>query len=90
MRLISDDVVSIGSVRIRRRRIAHQVGRTLPVVPVPPEAAVSIGSDATGDSGNFGWLTVPARVLLSRLYRARSVARDRWPCLPEMPADPAA
>ena len=97
----TDFGVSVHGFNLGRRRkhrigsntaaVARASGRpTLPVVPVLTEAAVSIGSVATGDCGNFGWLTAPAGVWLSRLFRARSVVRHRWPCLPEMPADPAA
>ena len=88
MRLITADVANIASVRIQR--LARLVGRTLPVVPVLTEAAVSVGSVATGDIADFGWLTAPAGVLLGRLFRARNVARARWPRRPEMRANPTA
>ena len=90
MRLISADVANIASLPTQRQRLARLVGRTLPVVPVLTEAAVSVGSVATGDIADFGWLTAPAGVLLGRLFRARNVARARWPRRPDMQANPTA
>ena len=90
MRLISADVANIASLPTQRQRLARLVGRTLPVVPVLTEAAVSVGSVATGDSADFGWLTGPAGVFLARLFLSHNVARARWPRLPEMRANPTA
>jgi hypothetical protein len=66
------------SLRPRRRLAATVVSRALLAVPALTEAAVSIGSIATGDSADFGWLTAPTGALLERLFWAANARARRF------------
>lgn len=62
------------------------VCEALSALPALTEAAVSIGRCATGDTGDFGWITQSAESWLARL-RARYARTVRPDPIDESPGD---